>query len=99
MQAANGGAGVKVYPPLEETDHKFFKKDYPSDGRPDVRTHFGHPYPAVQDSDDYDNDFVKDENSDNGLYDAQMAYDKLRTLKRKEEGAVGDMVKKAKQEA
>merc|ERR1712039_472856 len=39
---------------------------------------FGHPYPAVQDGGDYDRDYIKDENSDNGQWDVQMRYDTLR---------------------
>lgn len=61
------------------SDKKFFGKDYPGDKRPKVDVfHFHHPYPAVQDSDDFDSDFVKDENSDNGYWKAQMEYDRLR---------------------
>merc|ERR1740130_429610 len=37
-----------------------------------------HPYPTVQDSEDFDKDFVKDENTDNGEYTAQSEYDSLR---------------------
>merc|ERR1719191_2689567 len=40
--------------------------------------HFKHPYPAVQDTDEFDKDFVKDQNSDNGEYKAQTTYDRLR---------------------
>ena len=40
---------------------------------------FNHPYPAVQDSNDFDFDFVKDENSDGGRWAAQMEYDTLRS--------------------
>jgi len=63
-----------------KSDKKFFKKDYPWDRRPaaDKYYQFGHPYPAVQDSGDYDADFVKDENSDGGRWQAQMEYDTLR---------------------
>lgn len=89
----------RVHPELETNDHEFFKKDYSSDGRPDIQSHFGHPYPEIQDSDDYDSDYVKDENHDNGHYDAQMAYDRLRTLKRNEEASLRDAAKKAAREA
>merc|ERR1711865_1095963 len=70
-------------PELEPTssDKKFFGKDYPYDKRAVVDKHyvFDHPYPAVQDSGDFDRDFVKDENSDGGKWAAQMEYDTLRT--------------------
>jgi len=69
-----------ITPELETTsDSKFFNKDYPSDERPKVDVlHFKHPYPVVQDSDDFDKDFVSDENSDNGEFKAQSEYDRLR---------------------
>jgi len=66
-------------PPVDDHDKKFFGKDYPWDKRPKVDVfHFKHPYPVVQDSDDFDRDFVKDENSDNGSWHAQTEYDRLR---------------------
>ena len=68
-------------PNLEpKSSKKFFGKDYPVDHHPVADEHykFGHPYPAVMDSSDYDSDFVKDENSDGGKWDAQMNYDILR---------------------
>lgn len=67
-------------PEIEGSD-KRFQRDYPEDLRPKVipeHFHFGHPYPAVQDSDDFDADYVKDENKDNGEWKAQMDYDELR---------------------
>lgn len=58
---------------------KKFGKDYPLDARPSADIlHFKHPYPVVQDSDDFDKDFVKDENSDDGSFKAQSEYDRLR---------------------
>lgn len=72
----------RISPELEPTssDKKFFGKDYPYDKRAVVDKHyvFDHPYPAVQDSNDFDKDFVKDENSDGGKWAAQMNYDTLR---------------------
>jgi len=69
-----------------ESDAKFFKKDYPDDLRPGVTKRFGftHPYPAVQDSEDYARDFVKDENNDGGEWKAQMEYDNLRSKLQRE---------------
>jgi len=72
----------KVSPELEpKSDKKFFDKDYPNDKRAVVDKHyiFDHPYPAVQDSGDFDRDFVKDENADGGRWQAQMQYDTLRS--------------------
>jgi len=71
-----------ISPKLEpKSDKKFFDKDYPQDKRPvaDKYYVFDHPYPAVQDSGDYDKDFIKDENSDGGKWKAQMQYDTLRS--------------------
>lgn len=71
-----------ISPNLEpKSDKKFFDKDYPQDKRPvaDKYYVFDHPYPAVQDSGDYDKDFIKDENSDGGKWKAQMQYDTLRS--------------------
>merc|ERR1719311_1373099 len=79
---------ARVSPDLEpESDKKFFGKDYPWDKRPVADKHyvFDHPYPAVQDTGDYDRDFVKDENADGGKWKAQMEYDTLRSKIRKAE--------------
>lgn len=71
-----------ISPTLQpKSDEAFFGKggDYPHDDRPGVDVfHFKHPYPVVQDSSDYDRDYVKDENSDNGYWAAQTEYDRLR---------------------
>jgi hypothetical protein len=96
---------ARVSPRVQESDKAFFKKQYPNDLRPKTDKYyvFGHPYPAVQDGGDYDADFVKDENSDNGEWQAQMRYDtmrkniyqskkKLDELKRKMEQAYKDWV-------
>jgi len=89
-QAAFLGGAVKqesklqvqgsISPDVDKSDKKFFGKDYPWDKRPVADEHyvFNHPYPAVQDSGDFDSDFVKDENSDGGKWKAQMDYDTLR---------------------
>jgi len=74
---------------VPESDKKFFGKDYPSDKRPAVDVlHFKHPYPVVQDSGDFDADYVKDENSDNGEWLAQSEYDRLRHKLMKEKDQV-----------
>merc|ERR1719343_1170127 len=70
----------KLTPKLDPQSHKeFFDKDYIADGRPQNKTHFQHPYPVLQDSEDYDKDYTKDENTDSGEWAAQDKYDKLRT--------------------
>jgi len=73
---------TRISPALEpKSDKKFFGKDYTDDKGPAVNKYyvFDHPYPAVQDSGDFDKDFVKDENSDGGRWAAQMEYDLLRS--------------------
>merc|ERR1719515_351957 len=65
------------------SDSKFYdgsRADYVTDERPhkDAPLHFNHPYPEVQDSHDYDKDYVKDENGDSGEFAAQEKYDHLR---------------------
>jgi len=82
--------GTPVNPKLDPDSHKlFFGKDYPDDedASKHAPTKFGHPYPALQDTSDYDKDYVKDENHDDGEWKAQMTYDLLRAkiAKAKEE--------------
>jgi len=85
--------GEPINPSLHPADHgKFFDKDYPDDLRPKVINEFDHPYPTVQDSKDYDKDYVKDENSDSGEWTAQMEYDALKNKLAREM----DDVKKSK---
>merc|ERR1719453_2575175 len=70
--------GAKIEPPLEPTSHKqFFDKDNAWDDRSGP-TDFKYPFPHVQQSLKYDSDYVKDENSDGGLWSAQNDYDTLR---------------------
>jgi len=100
-QPANGSLQVlkasKIVPALHpESDKKFFGKDYPDDLRPKVVNHFDHPYPTVQDSGEYDKDYVKDENNDNGEWTAQMEYDRLKNMLAREREKV--MKAKAKME-
>jgi len=87
------GDPQNINPSLHPADHKkFFDQDYPDDLRPKVINEFDHPYPTVQDSKDYDKDYVKDENNDNGEWTAQMEYDRLKNKLAREK----DDVKKAK---
>merc|ERR1719161_4540 len=81
----------KLSPPLTDvsSDKKFFgppfPADYPDDKRPvsnkgilDKVKGPDQPYPALQSQADYDRDYVKDENSDTGAWQAQFEYDRLR---------------------
>merc|ERR1719261_900831 len=88
----------KLSPPLKDvkSDKKFFgppfPADYPDDKRPAVDKSIlnklkgpDQPYPALQSKEDYDVDFVKDENSDKGDWQAQFEYDTLRRKMAQEE--------------
>lgn len=95
--------GARISPELEpESDKKFFGKngDYPTDHRPVADRHyvFDHPYPAVQDSSDYDKDYVKDENKDNGEWKAHMEYDQLRSQIREAEEKLEKLKAKMEEE-
>jgi len=69
----------RISPALSPASPSKFEKDYAGDKRPAADIlHFAHPYPVVQDAEDFDKDFVKDENTDNGEWKAQSEYDKLR---------------------
>lgn len=88
----------RISPPLDpESDEKFYKRDYPDDLRPKLHKSFDmkHPYPIVQDSEDYDKDYVKDENSDGGEWKAQTEYDNLKNSIRKK---INDVEKAKKNE-
>lgn len=75
----NGADATHVQPKLEPASHKvFYKHDYPVDLSPKPLHDFSHPFPIVQDSEDYDKDFVKDENNDGGEWKVQEEYDRLR---------------------
>jgi len=89
LKNTRGSVTPNLHP---ESDKKFFEKDYPDDLRPKVVNQFDHPYPSVQDSSDYDRDYVKDENNDNGEWTAQMEYDRLKNKLAREK----DMIQKAK---
>merc|ERR1719478_1688711 len=91
---------AKINPPLRDvsSDKKFFgppfPADYPDDKRPAINHKIldqvkapGNPYPALQGQHEYDSDYVKDENSDKGAWQAQMEYD---TLRRKLAGEESD---------
>merc|ERR1719387_2020620 len=91
----------KIEPELDPTsDKKFFGKDYPDDHRPGMYPghKFSHPYPAVQDSDRYDKDYVEDSNDDGGYWKAQMRYDRAKNNVMKERNEVAEALKKLKKE-
>jgi len=72
----------RISPKLDpESDKTFFGHDYPDNlaAKGQLKPEFGHPYPAIQDTDKFDKDYVKDENGDDGEWTAQMEYDLLRT--------------------
>merc|ERR1719253_1851956 len=95
----NGEVHSGISPKLDKSDKKFFGKDYPWDKRPAVDVlHFKHPYPVVQDSGDFDRDYVKDENSDNGEWKAQSEYDRLRHEMKKQKAELARALK-AKEDA
>jgi len=88
----------KISPPLHDvkSDKKFFgppfPADYPEDKRPvpdkkilDKLKGPDQPYPALQSKEDFDADYVKDENSDKGSWQAQFEYDTLRRKLAQEE--------------
>lgn len=83
-RAALRGEAIRrtsVSPPVEASDQKFFdghRSDYAGDGRPVHPEPFRHPYPHLQTNDNYDDDFVKDDNEDHGEYEAMMTYDTIR---------------------
>jgi len=88
VEASQSLRDVKIEPALHpESDEQFFDKDYPTDMRPKVTNMFDHPYPSVQAGSDYDDDYVKDENHDDGYWAIQMEYDRLKNkLAREKEG-------------
>lgn len=79
------------------------KKDLPRDDRPEVtKWHtnydFKHPFPHIQVENDFDADFVKDENEDNGEWKAQEHYDHLRIHIAKVQAEVDLLRERAKSE-
>jgi len=89
-----------VNPELDpQSDEHFFKHDYPDDMRPSTGSKkFDHPYPVVQEHDEYDKDFVKDENSDNGEWKAQFDYDRLRSQLKSRQDEVRDAYRRSEEE-
>lgn len=95
----NAKISEEISPELRpKADKKFFGRDYPDDLRPGRIHKFDHPYPTVQDSEDYDKDFVKDENSERGESAAQIDYDILKTKLQKMKYALPPLKKKMEDE-
>jgi len=102
LKSASGYSPTqKLSPPLKDvkSDKKFFgppfPADYPDDKRPVPDQSLmnklkspDQPYPALQSKEDFDTDFVKDENSDKGAWQAQFEYDALRKKLADEEAGV-----------
>jgi len=98
-----GHVSGRISPELSPaSDKKFFdgkRADYPTDGRPSTKDHFSFPFPIVQDSHDYDKDYVKDENADKGEWKAQAHYDKLRSSLSSVKDAADQAARKESEEA
>jgi len=92
----------RINPALEPvSDKKFFdghRSDYPTDERPVMKEPFRSPFPILQSSNEYDRDFVKDENNDKGYWSAQMKYDGLRVRVPKLKELIAKAQAKAKEE-
>lgn len=87
--ATLAGTAFGALPPPPEMTYEVqrsdssFSKDLSHDMRPRATTfhkqyNFRHPFPHVQENDDFDKDFVKDENDDGGHWKLQEEYDRLR---------------------
>jgi len=76
------------------SDKVFFGEDYPDNEAPKgkVDPELGQPYPALQDPNHFDTDYVKDENTDDGEWKSQMEYDLLRAKAKQNK----DLVEKTK---
>merc|ERR1719454_675698 len=59
---------------------------------------FDHPYPSVQAATDYDSDYVKDENHDDGYWAIQMEYDRLKNKLAREKEALAKAKAKMEEE-
>lgn len=85
----------KIVPKLEDvsSDEEFFgppfPADYPHDSQPELVKEMAKKrseiYPKVREHGFLDHDYVKDENSDGGEWQAQMAYDRARIRVSKED--------------
>eukprot|EP00927_Polykrikos_kofoidii_P054382 TRINITY_DN487_c0_g2_i1.p1 TRINITY_DN487_c0_g2~~TRINITY_DN487_c0_g2_i1.p1 ORF type:complete len:373 (-),score=114.09 TRINITY_DN487_c0_g2_i1:31-1080(-) len=98
-RSAAASRGHRISPTLSPvSDKHFFGKDYPHDGNPNAgHLNFEYPFPKIQKSSTFDEDFVKDENSDDGEWAAQSKYDKLRKELHQQEADVTPARKIAEQ--
>jgi len=112
LPALTGAMSLSIEPSLKDksSDKKFFGPPYPADyvedTRPVVQKHVldklkgpEQPYPALQSKGTYESDFVKDENSDTGAWQAQFEYDALRKKIAQEEADEKNAQGKADKEA
>jgi len=94
MGAVVAAEATRIVPELEPvSDKKFMHKDLPDDRRPRVYHKFQYPYPIVDDSEDYDADYVEDKNDDGGYWSAQMKYDALKNKLTKEVDELKDALR------
>lgn len=72
-------ASTVIEPELDPKTHEEWEKDYPIDVAHGAKLKLKGPYPKLQDSDDFDKDYVKDENNnkmDKKSWDDQLKYAK-----------------------
>merc|ERR1719498_71213 len=91
---------ARISPEVQpESSKKFFGKDYPADMRPVMKgSPVSQPYPAVQGTKQFADDFVKDENGDGGKWHAQMEYDRLRNKLQEEKAEAQTAYEKKEEE-
>lgn len=81
-------AKVATRPPWETPDD-YSKTGYTKDTTPKAaKVNFGHPFPILQEPEDYDKDFVKDVDDDHGEWKVQTEYDRARLKLAKEKDDV-----------
>jgi len=89
-------AAQPLSPAVTQTSKKFLK-DFTNDVHAKAEPgtyYFAHPYPAVQDTDAFDKDFTKDENTDGGKWQSQMDYDLMRQKVRVAEQELARLLKR-----
>lgn len=71
---------ANVFETEGQSHEQYYKEDYPHDVQPKAlkSLKFDHAYPELQDEDEFDQDYPKDENGDDGEWQAQMDYDVAR---------------------
>lgn len=97
--------GQRIHPELDpKSDKKLFgppasHADYAQDGRLDGHHGFEYPFPRVQAGSKFDDDFVSDQNQDNGEWSAQNDYDLARSKLFKEKREADAAKKKEKDQS